>query len=358
MKGWPCKKSINLDYSGNNWPKITIITPSFNQGHYIEETILSVINQNYPNLEYIIIDGGSKDETVEIIKKYEKHISCWISEPDKGQSDAINKGLKIVTGDIVNWLNSDDYLAEGALIEVARQFMQNKNALCVAGASIIISSRGEELRCTTGSWVDFSSKTKTLSKLIIEQPATFFKTEAVNKMGDLNAVLHFVMDKEWWLKFLIQFDLQNIVKINFPLVYFRLHEQSKTVSQQVLFPEDHATLLYSLCKLKNFDSDARLLAMKYKINTSYYFDEALGNQIPAGDVKQMVYDFFIKYYSNIYSSLDFALAKEFLRIYPDYPVNSDYITRFNFKRLKSIVRARSWFLYRIDRKIKAVFNWK
>src|SRR4051812_48252088 len=96
-----------------NLPKISIVTPTLNQGNFIEETILSVIGQNYPNLEYIILDGGSTDNTIEIIKKYEKHLAYWSSEPDKGQSDAINKGFKIATGDILGWINSDDYYMPG-----------------------------------------------------------------------------------------------------------------------------------------------------------------------------------------------------------------------------------------------------
>ena len=93
-----------------SYPKISIVTPSFNQGQYIEQTILSVIGQDYPNLEYIIIDGGSSDNTVEIIKKYADKIIYWISDPDNGQSDALNKGLAKCTGEIFNWINSEDYL--------------------------------------------------------------------------------------------------------------------------------------------------------------------------------------------------------------------------------------------------------
>ncbi|RYE40071.1 MAG: glycosyltransferase, partial [Sphingobacteriales bacterium] len=105
-------KSVNV-------PKISVITPSFNQGEYLEDTILSVIGQNYPNLEYIIIDGGSADNSVSIIKKYETHLSYWISEKDKGQSHAINKGFGLATGDILCWLNSDDLLLPSTLSYIA-----------------------------------------------------------------------------------------------------------------------------------------------------------------------------------------------------------------------------------------------
>jgi glycosyltransferase involved in cell wall biosynthesis len=104
------------------YPKISIVIPSYNQGKYLEETILSVINQNYPNLEYVIIDDGSTDNSVEIIKKYEKYLTYWVSEKDNGQSDAINKGLKKCTGEIFNWLNSDDYLETNALFKIAEAY--------------------------------------------------------------------------------------------------------------------------------------------------------------------------------------------------------------------------------------------
>lgn len=95
---------------GKPWPKISIVTPSFNQGQYIEETIRSILLQGYPNLEYIVIDGGSTDGAVDVIRKYEKWLTYWVSEPDKGQADAINKGLERCTGEIFNWINSDDIL--------------------------------------------------------------------------------------------------------------------------------------------------------------------------------------------------------------------------------------------------------
>ena len=104
------------------YPKITVVTPSYNQGQFIEATIKSVIGQQYPNLEYIVCDGGSTDETVEILKKYADKITWWCSEKDKGQSDAINKGMHRATGDIVCWINSDDVLLPGTLLTVAKFF--------------------------------------------------------------------------------------------------------------------------------------------------------------------------------------------------------------------------------------------
>jgi glycosyltransferase involved in cell wall biosynthesis len=123
-----------------NLPKISIITPSYNQGQFLEETIQSVISQNYPNLEYIIIDGGSTDNSVEIIKKYEQFLSYWISEPDRGQTDAINKGLKKSTGEIWSYLNSDDLLYPNALYRVAELFQSGID--WIGGVSETFDSQG------------------------------------------------------------------------------------------------------------------------------------------------------------------------------------------------------------------------
>ena len=101
---------------GHPWPRISVVTPSFNQGEFIEETIRSILLQGYPNLEYIVMDGGSTDNSVEIIKKYSPWLSYWISEPDAGQSDAINRGLKQASGDFATWINSDDLLCKNALV--------------------------------------------------------------------------------------------------------------------------------------------------------------------------------------------------------------------------------------------------
>lgn len=208
------------------YPKISIITPSYNQGQYIEETILSVINQGYPNLEYIIIDGGSTDNTVEIIKKYEQHITYWVSEKDEGQAHAINKGLQHCSGEIFNWINSDDYLAKEALHNIAAAF-QDSSVHVVAAAVQNFSSEGmQEL---------FVNANLTVSRMLQEgfnymyhQPGVWLRLESMRKAGVFEKKYHYCFDQEYMLRYLSKFD--KIKYIPETVAFFRMHNQSKTVS--------------------------------------------------------------------------------------------------------------------------------
>ncbi|TAE71626.1 MAG: glycosyltransferase, partial [Bacteroidetes bacterium] len=217
-----------------NYPKITIVTPSYNQAHFLEQTILSVLNQNYPNLEYMIIDGGSQDNSVEIIKKYEEKLTFWVSEKDKGQSDAINKGLRKATGDIFNWLNSDDYYNEKTLWEVATEFVKNPDLKMLSGKSRVF--RGEEtISISNGTDIYADNLPRTIGMARIDQPETFFHASAYQKMGEIDTALHYLMDRDWWVKYLLLFGLSNTKKVDKNWVNFRLHQDSKTVSQSELF---------------------------------------------------------------------------------------------------------------------------
>jgi FkbM family methyltransferase len=183
--------------------KISIITPSYNQAPFIERTILSVLNQNYPDLEYIVMDGGSTDGTVEILKKYSDRI-LWKSEKDNGQSDAINKGIKIATGDIIAYLNSDDTYGPDALAAIAQFFKKNPTQKWAYGKCRIIDAKDREIRKPITFYKNFLLKkysyAKLLSENFISQPATFWKREIHEEIGYFNESEHYCMDYEFWLR--------------------------------------------------------------------------------------------------------------------------------------------------------------
>ena len=143
--GWPWTEETDPAIYDTNidWPKISIVTPSYNQGQFIEETLRSILLQNYPNIEYIIMDGGSTDETVAILKKYAPWITHWVSEQDRGQTHAINKGFKKVTGPITNWINSDDVFLPNAFFSVAQNFDKQTDFLW--GQCLYITHEGKEI---------------------------------------------------------------------------------------------------------------------------------------------------------------------------------------------------------------------
>ena len=223
---------------------ITIITPSLNQAQFLEQTIDSVLSQAYPNLQYIIIDGASEDGSVEIIRKYEKHLSYWISERDRSQSHAINKGLHLAQGDVVNWLNSDDYLEPGSLKAIAESF-SDPSANVVIGRSHIIQE-GKVVRLTTGTDVYSGNVAKTLGWARIDQPETYFRTSVFDRLGRLDERLHLVMDKEFWMRFLITYGMEGVVKIPNVLTNFRWHAGSKTQTQADHFGLESNGVMYQL----------------------------------------------------------------------------------------------------------------
>jgi len=249
----------------DSFPKITIITPSYNQGQYIEQTILSVLNQNYPNLEYIIIDGGSKDNSVEIIKKYADKLTYWVSEPDKGQSDAINKGLRLATGDIINWLNSDDYHEPHTLHTIAKAFTK-PNVMVVCGRGRLFRHENETVNFSQGTDIYPGNLAKTIGWARMDQPETFFSKAAIDKIGFLDTRLHYLMDRDWWLKYLFLFGLEGVITIPEILVNFRLHTESKTVSQNSNFQVEHDTFYYSFAKSFKLEKYAALIKSLFKIN--------------------------------------------------------------------------------------------
>lgn len=206
-------------------PLISIVTPSFNQGKFLEKTILSVLEQGYPNLEYIIIDGGSTDESVEIIKKYADRLAYWVSEPDRGQSHAINKGFERATGEIFGWLNSDDWYHPGALQAVADVFAANPEAGAVVGAGEMVDEEGNSLVMESYE-ISVDSLYNWIDKFFM-QPSCFFGCEAWHKCGPLNENIHFAMDLDLWFRIANEF---RFAKIEFLLSSSLVHKDAKTTA--------------------------------------------------------------------------------------------------------------------------------
>lgn len=233
--GWPWgAEGKTIVFSDDiQWPKITIVTPSFNQGKYIEETIRSVLLQNYPNLEYIIIDGGSTDETVDIIKKYQPWISYWISESDRGQSHAINKGVEKCTGDIFNWLNSDDYYNPNTFFEVATSFLNNPSATVISGKERHLQLDGST-SIHNGTFI-MDTALHAIEFVEMAQPSTFFRADCFKRVGPVAEDLHYIMDGEFWVRYLLLYGQESFYKTEKSLVNFRLHNDSKTVQSAVVY---------------------------------------------------------------------------------------------------------------------------
>ena len=231
--GWPWtdeSRSLNdIAPDGKQWPRVSIITPSFNQAQYIEETIRSVILQGYPNLEYLIFDGGSKDGSVEIIKNYSPWIDYWVSEPDGGQSNAINEGLKLASGQLVTWINSDDLLCKNALVEQASRYEGSDNIIYV-GKCTYIDAAGNFLSEHTGSvhciedLVRVGDFWRRGNQIV--QPEVLFPRALALSVGGLNPRNHLTMDYEFWGRLLLAGGRFEYTEI--PFGVFREHANQKT----------------------------------------------------------------------------------------------------------------------------------
>ena len=224
-------------------PKFTIVTPSYNQAHYLEETIQSVLDQGYPNLEYVVVDGGSKDNSVEVIRKYEKHISWWVSEKDKGQTDALNKGFARATGDVLGFINSDDTLKPGALHFAARHFERGEKWI-VGWVEFL-----EEGDCNFPQvWHDYEGVGDWFVTNPIPQQGTFWTRDLWQQFGGFRDDLQLVFDYEFWMR--LRFKARVFPKmVRRCLGTYRLHAQSKTCSQTTLYTPENERVRAEYMKL-------------------------------------------------------------------------------------------------------------
>jgi GT2 family glycosyltransferase len=213
----------------SNTPLVSIVTPSFNQARYVEQTMRSVLEQDHPRVEYLVIDGASKDGSVDIIKKYERRLAYWVSEKDSGQAEAINKGLARAKGEVVAWLNSDDYYLPGAVSAAVKIFGSNPDVVLVYGDMLAVDENG---RTTNIMKYGQLSLADLVCFQIIGQPSVFFRRDALNKAGLLDTTFHFLLDHQLWIRIAMQ---GKILHVPQTWSAARYHAEAKNVAKAAQF---------------------------------------------------------------------------------------------------------------------------
>ena len=241
-RGWPWTEESGalplVMAEGAPWPCVSIVTPSYNQGQFIEETIRSVLLQGYPNLEYVIIDGGSTDNTVDVIKKYERFLSFWVSERDGGQAQAINKGWKRARGEIFAWLNSDDLYLPGSIAKAVSYLTKNQQVGLVYGEGYHIAENGRIIERYPTEPFDAKRLGDTC---YICQPTAFVRRSVVEDTGSLNESLRFCLDYDFWIRISKR---HHIGYLSEYLAKSRLHDQCKTLKEAVARSRESLEMLY------------------------------------------------------------------------------------------------------------------
>jgi glycosyltransferase involved in cell wall biosynthesis len=238
-------------------PAISIVTPSFNQGAFLERTIQSVLTQNYPVLEYLIMDAGSTDRSVPIIKKYSDRLTFWRSHADGGQSEAICDGWKRSTGEVLGWLNSDDYYYPDALRTAGTIFAEHPEILVVWGGIALVDERGNISRTKPAKTL--SAVDLLLFKDVPGQPGAFIRRSVYEELGGPRLDLHYVMDWEMWLRILLRYSESSIAIVDRTLAGATQWSGAKTLTAATRDNEEVRRVLQDLFAKPNLNADVRAI---------------------------------------------------------------------------------------------------
>jgi GT2 family glycosyltransferase len=218
-------------------PLISIVTPSYNQAQYIEQTLHSVLEQGYPRIEYLVVDGASTDASVEVIKKYADKLSWWVSEKDSGQGEAINKGLARAKGEIIAWLNSDDYYLPGTLSKIVNTFEENPDVVMVYGDMLAVDENGQTINTLKYKQLSLQDL---LCFQIIGQPSVFFRREVLEQTGGLDTSFHFLLDHHLWIRIAQQGKILHVPQL---WSAARYHAEAKNRAKAAQFGQEAFRIL-------------------------------------------------------------------------------------------------------------------
>ncbi len=211
---------------GMSLPRISLVTPSYQQAAFLEATLESVLSQNYPDIEFSVRDGGSTDGSVAILERYRDRVP-FVSEKDGGQADAINRGFRTATGEVMGWLNSDDVLLPGALQAVGEAFAKDPEPVPVYGRAVYVDAEGRRpAPYLTAPW----SRERLADLCFLAQPATFWRSRVFREVGELDASLHHTMDYDYWLRIAERYEDRQILHLDRELAAARLHGDAKSVA--------------------------------------------------------------------------------------------------------------------------------
>lgn len=250
---------------------VSIITPSFNQAAYLEQTILSVLEQDHPRIEYMVVDGASTDNSVEIIRKFEKKLAWWVSEKDNGQADAINKGFARGTGEVIAWLNSDDYYLAGAVSAAVKIFEEHPEVVLVYGNMLAVDEHGKTFNTLNYEQLTLEDL---LCFQIIGQPAVFMRRSALQTTGGLDPTFHFLLDHHLWIRLAHQ---GNILHVPQTWAAARYHAEAKNRAKAAEFGREAFRILENVAQDENLapilaKMNRRARAAAHRVDARYLLD--------------------------------------------------------------------------------------